>query len=53
MSLLMIIFQVFTGEDESVEAGQIVKHWGGCREVFGGANDFSLHCELFQILEFL
>ncbi|XP_041372993.1 phospholipid scramblase 2-like [Gigantopelta aegis] len=37
-----VIFKVFHGEDESVETGQIIKHWGGCREVFGGANDFSL-----------
>ncbi|KAL5020112.1 hypothetical protein ScPMuIL_003004 [Solemya velum] len=25
------------------EVGQIIKHWGGCREIMGGVNDFSVH----------
>ena len=27
------------------DAGAILKHWGGCREVCGQANDFSIECE--------
>ncbi|CAG5114955.1 unnamed protein product [Candidula unifasciata] len=37
-----VVFRVFDGDGEANEVGQIVKHWGGCRELFGGANDFSL-----------
>lgn len=36
---------MFDGDSEGNEVAQIVKHWGGCREIFGGANDFSLRCE--------
>ncbi|XP_046554225.1 phospholipid scramblase 2-like [Haliotis rubra] len=36
-----VMFRVLEG-DEGQEIGQIVKHWGGCREIFGGVNDFSL-----------
>ncbi|CAL1548505.1 unnamed protein product [Lymnaea stagnalis] len=37
-----VVFKVFQGDSEGTEEGQIIKHWGGCREVFGGANDFSI-----------
>ncbi|XP_005113454.2 phospholipid scramblase 1-like [Aplysia californica] len=39
-----VVFRVFEGDSdgEGTEIGQIIKHWGGCREVFGGANDFSV-----------
>ncbi|ESP03662.1 hypothetical protein LOTGIDRAFT_137014 [Lottia gigantea] len=37
-----VVFRVLEGDEGGQEVGQIVKHWGGCREVFGGANDFSL-----------
>ncbi|XP_050415040.1 phospholipid scramblase 1 [Patella vulgata] len=38
-----VVFRVLAGVDDGgEEVGQIVKHWGGCREMFGGANDFSL-----------
>jgi len=25
------------------DAGQLLKHWGGCREIMGQVNDFSVH----------
>ncbi|KAL3887321.1 hypothetical protein ACJMK2_027263 [Sinanodonta woodiana] len=34
-----IIFQV-SDATSGVEVGRIIKHWGGCREIFGGVNDF-------------
>ncbi|KAI8775528.1 phospholipid scramblase 1 [Biomphalaria glabrata] len=40
-----VVFRVFEGDNEGSEGSediQILKHWGGCREVFGGANDFSI-----------
>ena len=36
---------MFEGDSEAQEVGQILKHWGGFREVCGQANDFTLHCE--------
>ena len=39
------LLQVFEGDNEAQEVGQILKHWGGFREVCGQANDFTLHCE--------
>ena len=32
------------------EVGQIVKNWGGCREILGGVNDFRVQCEYQRIL---
>lgn len=37
-----VLFRVFEGDSEAEEVGQIVKHWSGCREMFGHANDFSI-----------
>lgn len=34
--------QVFEGETQNNQIGEIIKHWGGCREIFGGVNDFRL-----------
>ncbi|RUS80126.1 hypothetical protein EGW08_012125 [Elysia chlorotica] len=39
-----VLFHVFEGDgDGGQEICSIVKHWGGCREVFGGANDFTIN----------
>jgi len=40
-----VIFRVFEGDadsDSGQEIGQIEKHWGGCSEIFGGVNNFSI-----------
>ncbi|KAK3107537.1 hypothetical protein FSP39_016921 [Pinctada imbricata] len=36
-----ITFQVYTA-DKNMKLGEIIKHWGGCREILGGVNDFSV-----------
>lgn len=36
-----ITFKV-TELQKSMEIGEITKHWGGCREIFGGVNDFKV-----------
>ena len=42
----LLPIQVFSGDGEGGdELCSIVKHWGGCREVFGGANDFTINCK--------
>jgi hypothetical protein len=30
---------------EGNEVGEIVKHWGGCREICGAVNDFKVTCK--------
>lgn len=36
-----IMFKI-TDINSGMEIGEIVKHWGGCREIFGGVNDFKV-----------
>ncbi|XP_064615196.1 phospholipid scramblase 2-like [Liolophura sinensis] len=37
-----VVFKIFEGETQNNQIGEIIKHWGGCREIFGGVNDFRL-----------
>ncbi|KAL8568317.1 hypothetical protein ACOMHN_040890 [Nucella lapillus] len=37
-----IVFRVCEGDGEGEEVGQVRKHFGGAREICGGAIDFSL-----------
>ncbi|OWF36696.1 phospholipid scramblase 2-like [Mizuhopecten yessoensis] len=36
-----IMFTI-TDISKGQQIGEIVKHWGGCREIFGGVNDFKV-----------
>lgn len=48
-NLLNLYLQVFEGDSEAEEVATIVKHWGGCREMFGAANDFSVRRKHFKV----
>jgi hypothetical protein len=50
MMIMHIVIIEQVSDVTGTDVGRIIKHWGGCRELCGGVNDFSVQCMYFILL---